>query len=110
MIPYGYRSSFRVFLLTVCGVRHPRPGMPRTRRPASGHGAVSLLTPGGRGSGSLRAAGWRPGVRLRRPAGPARKTPPMPPSPVAAPVADNRLLAALPRKELQKLQAELEVV
>ena len=47
---------------------------------------------------------------MRRPAGPARKTPPMPPSPVAAPVADNRLLAALPRKELQKLQAELEVV
>lgn len=34
----------------------------------------------------------------------------MPPSSAAAPVADNRLLAALPRKELQKLQSELEVV
>ena len=34
----------------------------------------------------------------------------MPPSTVAPPVADNRLLAALPRKELQKLEGELEVV
>lgn len=34
----------------------------------------------------------------------------MAPSPIAPPLADNRLLAALPRKELQRLQGHLEAV
>src|SRR5436190_2040016 len=77
-ISYGYRSGFRVFLLTVHGfdIRDPGCAGPAALCRATEPSPFSPQGVGGLGASGRSVASWPPSCA--RPAGPARKSPPLP--------------------------------